>query len=94
VENECKVEKQLLVKLIRYHKVVLTKLVNEDKIDIASNIDYLRLKEQYEATEENFSDIDFFHCLLGKEFDEITKVDLNKIEMNNDICKFKRQHFI
>jgi hypothetical protein len=94
VENECKAEKQLLVKLIRYYKIVLTKMVNEEKIDIASDVNYSKLREQYEATEENFTDIDYFHCLVGKEFDEITKVDLNKIEMNNEICKFKRQHFV
>jgi hypothetical protein len=94
VENECKAEKQQFVKLIRCYKVVLTKLVNEEKVDIASDINYSKLKEQYEVAEENFTDIDFFHCLVGKEFNEITKVDLNKIEMNNETCIFKRQYFV
>jgi hypothetical protein len=45
LEHECKAEKHMLVKLIRYYKIVLKKFVNEGKIDLKSDIQYLKLKE-------------------------------------------------
>jgi hypothetical protein len=87
METECKAEKHMLVKLIKYYKVVLARLISEGKVDITSYIDYLKLKEQHKATEENLTDIDYFYCLPGKDFEKIPKADLNKIEIGNDSLK-------
>jgi hypothetical protein len=72
IEKQCKNEKQMLIKLIRKYKVALTSLVNKGKVDITS-VDYLRLKKTYKATEKASSDIEYFYCLLGGDFEEIPK---------------------
>jgi hypothetical protein len=72
IEKQCKTEKQVLIKLIRNYKVALTRLINKGKVDITS-VDYLKLKKTYKATEKVSSDIEYFHCLLGRDFEKIPK---------------------
>jgi hypothetical protein len=61
------------------------KLDNEGKIDITNDSEYLNLKSFYEETEAKLLDTDYFHCLLGKSFEDVTKNDNdNENEDNND----------
>jgi hypothetical protein len=85
VEKQCKTEKHMLIKLIRHYKVALTSLVNKGMVDTTSE-NYLRLKKVYKATENASSDFEYFYCLLGRDSEEVLKVDLKR-EKNNEIDK-------
>jgi hypothetical protein len=86
MENECKNEKNSLIKLLRCYKLVLHKIVAETNIDFSSHEEYLTLKRLYEDTEKKLLDSDYFHCLLGRSFEELSKVDLNELyELEEEI---------
>jgi hypothetical protein len=89
LEQECKAERHMLVKLIRYYKVVLKKFLNEGKIDITSDIQYLKLKDTYKATEGKLMDVDYFRCLLGKNFEEVSMY-LNNFDVNSEAGNYKK----
>jgi hypothetical protein len=70
MEPECKIEKSNLIKLIRSFKILLKQMISEYNIDLNKNENYLSLKSFYEEVETKLLDSDYFHCLLGKTFDD------------------------
>ncbi len=70
MENECKMEKSCLIKLIRSFKVLLHQLIIENGLNLSNNENYLSLKYFYAEVENKLIDPDYFHCLLGKSFDD------------------------
>ena len=70
MEPECKLEKSNLIKLIRGFKILLEQMINEYGLDLSHNENYLSLKNFYEEIQTKLLDPDYFHCLLGKTFDD------------------------
>jgi hypothetical protein len=83
MELECKTEKNSLIKLIRSYKILLARIVMEGGNGVKSLEEYETLKKLYDETESKLLDPDYFHCLLGKSFEEVSKVDLNEVDFVN-----------
>lgn len=69
MEPECRNERNLLIKLIKKFKELLSSLFLNQKIDVSDSSQYIDLKNFYEETESKLVDPDYFHCLLGKTFE-------------------------
>ena len=84
MEPECKIERNSLIKLIKKYKQFLKHVVNEKQIDLDSNEEYVSLKAYYHEIEEKMLDPDYFHCILGKKFEDEGHI-LNDNEDMEDI---------
>lgn len=88
MEPECKNERNSLVKLIKRFKVLLNYIVKNNNIDIANDEHFKSLKSFYEDLDNKLIDPDYFHCLLGREFEnqcpEVNEDEDEEEEDNNE----------
>lgn len=71
METECKTERNCLVRLIKSFKKLLESIESKNQVEDLKTMDsYISLKKTYEETERKLLDPDFFHCTLGKSFED------------------------
>lgn len=71
MEPECKHERISLVKLIKRFKTFVEHIDNSGKVENMKSLDsYINLQKTYEDTEKKLLDPDYFHCILGKNFED------------------------
>jgi hypothetical protein len=59
-----------LIKLLRKFKIFIDELINENTLNSNNNGNFISLKAFYEEVENKLIDNDYFHCLLGNNFDD------------------------
>lgn len=69
MEPECKNEKNLLIKTMKQFKDLLTNVVSSNNLNLSNDESYISLRTFYEETECKLIDTDYFHCILGKNFE-------------------------
>lgn len=70
MELECKTERNSLIKLLRRFKELMQNVLSSDEVDLNNFESYTTLRKFYEETERKLLDPDYFHCMLGKNFDD------------------------
>ncbi len=86
MEPECKNERVSLIKLIRKYKEMISSLVKNNNAHITNDPMFISLRNAYSEAEQKLIDTDYFHCLLGKTFDDdvAKESDLNDLKEGID----------
>lgn len=84
MEVECKIERNSLVKLLKRFKELFAAVQDQGIYDVTTLDNHKNLKKLYEETERKLIDPDYFHCMLGKNFeDKCPDVDEDQMEKEN-----------
>lgn len=76
LNQECKNDRESLIKLILSFKKATFNIINENKVNresLKNNSDYKQLKTNYEKVEDIVFDPDYFFCNVGENFNLLSK---------------------